>query len=218
MKINPVNNVNHKGIPIADIKVKGIDSCYKLYKVNYADKEFLEKMYLSIDLKKLMPKMSQRDYVLWDEIIKNAISLSKSKDTKTIFETSDNKPCGIMNYKEICNRYHVSYVATFPTEEKKRIPCAGQILFNELFKRFTQSDKDRIELSAIREAPFDPISVYLKLGFRMSGGDDYCEYMGINKNNAAGILLKQNDFITYNPIKNAQKIDLQDEIKLDTIV
>ena len=217
VKTNPINNISYQGIPIASYKVCEEKACYKLYDINHKDKDFLYKMYDAIKLPKLMKNLEEYDYTLWDEMIKNAIRLTNTAGHKSLLETYNNIPCGIMNYKDVGNKYHLNYVATFPIEVNKRVPCAGQILFNELLNRFTQSDKNRIELSAIRTAPFDPISTYLKLGFKMEGGSEYNEYMGINKERAARALLNQENFITKAPIKNKENIDLDKELKLDYI-
>ena len=218
MQINPVSNINHKGIPIADIKINGGDACYKLFSVNHKDKTFLEKMYDSVDLRKLMPKMPDYYHVVWDEVLRNAVRLTHSSGTKSVLETYNNTPCGILNYKEVNNKYHVNYVATFPTDAGKRIPCAGQILFYELFNRFINSDKQFIRLSAIKISPFDPIIKYLRLGFKMRGGDNYCEIMGINRERALETLSKQKKFIEYKSIENTQFVDLNKEIKLNSVV
>ena len=218
MKINPINNLSLKGVPIADIKVKGIDASYRLYSINHKDEDFLKRMYESADLKKLMPNLTDYDYIVWNEVFENAIKLSKIDTNRSILETYNNKPCGIMTYAEKVNNYHLKYVTTIPAATKKRVPAAGQILFNELFQRFVNSDKKNIELSAIRYAPFSPISTYLKLGFGMNGGGDFCEDMKINKDRALKTLVKQNNFITYTKNKEGKNIDLNKELSLDFII
>jgi len=217
VKIHSVCNNNFKGVPIADIKVKGFDACYKLYDVNALDYDFLNKMYSSVNVKKLMPNMTQEDHVMWDMVIRHAIKLSKYAENHSILEAIDNKPCGIMSYKNLNGKYHVSYVATFPTEENKRVPFAGQILFNELLNRFVKSDFKRIELSAIKDAPFNPISKYLKLGFRALGGDEFSEFMRLTKARALKTLNKQSKFFVSDRIKKNKFVDLNDELELDLV-
>lgn len=215
MQISPVNNINIKGIPVANIKVKGFDASYALYNINYKDKHFLDNLYKSLNLKKLMPHMAESYCTIWNEIINNAIKLSKSISKKSILETHNNIPCGILSYTDIENKYYLNYIATFPTEIGKRVPAAGQILFFEIFNRFIKSDKTNIELSALRQAPFNPISTYLELGFDMKGGNDYNELMRINKNRAAETLLEQKKYINYIQIQNPEYIDLNKHLKLN---
>lgn len=215
MKIHSVCNNNFKGVPIADIKVKGFNACYKLYDVNAQDYDFLNKMYNSVNIKKLMPDMTQDDYVLWDMVIRHAIKLSRYTENHSILEAIDNKPCGIMSYKNLNKKYHVSYVATFPTKEKKRVPFAGQILFNELLNRFVKCDNKRIELYAIKDAPFNPISKYLKLGFHTLGGDEYSEFMRLTRARALKTLDKQSKFLVADRIKKKEFVDLNNELELD---
>lgn len=218
MKINPVSNANIKGVPIADIKVNGVDSSYRLFSVNFSDKDFLEKMYKAVDLRKLYSGLYEYDYMVWDEILHNAVNLSKSAFSRSILEVCDNKPCGILNYKEYGLDYHLNYVVTFPTRPQKRVPYAGQILFNEFFKRFLNSNKRKINLSALRDTAFCPIMKYKKLGFSMDGGDCYNENMSITKNRAGQTLKKQKEFITYIPVENVEKVDLEKALSLDFMI
>ncbi len=215
MKVNPVNSVNTKALPIADIKVKGVDSSYKLFSVNFHDRDFLEKMYKAIDLKKLMPGLYDYDYMVWDEILHNAVNFSKSAFSRSILGVCDNKPCGILNYKEYGVNYHLNYIATFPAEPEKRVPCAGQILFNEFFNRFIHSNKRKIELCAVKNSPFSPIAIYKKLGFSMDGGDGYNEDMSITRDRALKTLEKQSKFLTYTQSENSKKVDLDGMLNLD---
>ena len=215
--INNINNINNKGIPIADFKVRGVDASYKLYSINHKDKSFLARMYKSIDLKKLMPNLKDHDYIMWDAVIDTAIKRTNSADNISLLETCNDVPCGILNYKDINNRYNLNYVATFPVKAGEKVPFAGQIIFNEFFNRFLNSDKKNIELYAIKKSYFDPVSKYLGLGFRMMGGDNNYEKMVINKERAKQTLLKQKEFIGYTPIKTSENIDLNEHINLNYI-
>ena len=218
MRVSPVSNVSTKGIQIADIKIKGIDNSYKLYSVNFKDRNFLNKMYKAVNLRKLMPGLYEYDYIIWDEILHTAIQKSKAAYANSILGVCNNKPCGILNYTDSYKMYNLNYVATFPTESKKRVPCAGQILLNELLNRFIQSDKKRIELCAVKDSPFSPVTTYSQLGFSMDGGDNYNEFMSITRERANQTLLKQDEYIISVPVKNKEIVNLENELSLDFIV
>ena len=215
MKVSFRDNVIFKGMPISDIKVLGSKSIYKLYDINPHDANFLEKMYKSINLKKMMPKMHEGDIFIWDSMLKSAIDCSKNSYRKAFLETCDNIPCGILNYTAFDTFYHLNYVVTFPTKPQNRVPYAGQILFNELFQRFIpEKDVTKIEMQALRNSPFDPISKYLKLGFWQCGGDNFSEVMKINKEKASAALKKQSEYLTSTPLSNQANVDLNKVIDL----
>jgi len=215
--LSVANNVtNFKGIPISEIKVKGVNSCYKLYKINKSDEKFLDKLYDSVDLKKLMPNLHEYDYINWDGILGEAIKQANFIGRNVFLETCDNKPCGIINFSQSkLNSYYLNYISTFPTEPKKRVPCAGQILLNQLFRTVLNSCRQGIDLSALREAPFSPITVYSKLGFKFRGGDNWTEEMGIGRLGIKNALEKQKEFLEVTPLKNQENTDLFKVIDLN---
>ena len=210
------NNVNFKAIPVANVKVKGINSCYKLYKVNQSDKNFFEKLYYSMDLKKLMPNLQEHEYMCWSGILDNAIHHVNYSSKDSFLETCNNKPCGIINFSENkSNNYYLDYIVTFPAEIGKRVPCAGQILLNYLFKTVLKSNGEKIELSALKYTPFSPISVYSKLGFKFKGGDAYTEDMSINREGIRQAFEKQQEFLELTLLKNQENVDLGNVINLN---
>ena len=196
MRINNINSTQFKAIPISKIKVNGIEKPYKLYEITKKDNDFLEGLYDSINLKELMPGLNENDYCVWDGIIESAIQVTNKGGRKTLLETCDDKPCGLINYSKFCDKFHVNYIATFPTEPSKKVPFAGQILFNEVFKRLLDSCIDVIELKALRSSPFSPITKYSKLGFKPLGGTDYYERMKIYRSEIESAINMQEKFFT----------------------
>ena len=81
--------------------------------------------------------------------------------------------------------------------KNKKVPFAGQILFNEFFKRVLDSSVDAVELLALKYSPFSPISKYLKLGFKQLGGTDGLETMRISRQGIQTAIQKQDEFISY---------------------
>ena len=92
--------------------------------------------------------------------------------------------------------------------------CGGQILMNELLKRFVEGNTQKIELQALRNSPFSPISVYRKLGFSCVGGDNYTENMRINRERAIRALTQQDKFLTTTTLYNQPEEDLMQTLNL----
>ncbi len=198
MNVQPVNSTNFKAIPIAKININGIKNQYKLYEITKNDIGFLNNFYKNLDLKTLMPNLKDYEYVAWDGVIQNLVEVAVKNGRKTIMETLDGKLCGLLNYKEYPLKFHVNYVATVPVEPKTKVPFAGQILFNEFFRRLLDSCIDKAELNALKYSAFSPITKYIKLGFKSIGGDNQIESMRIYRENIIETFKKQNKFIHYN--------------------
>ncbi|MBR6099595.1 hypothetical protein IKP85_07595 [bacterium] len=214
MRIMAIDNTKFCGIPVSEIKIKGINSDYKLFDITRKDFVFLNDMYKSVNLKNLVPNLKEKDFDIWNGLLKSAIESSKSTKRKVFIETCDNTPCGILNYSEEEKYLHLNYVIAFPNKPEYRVPCAGQIMMHELFKRFLEGERPFIKMQALKESPYDPISKYLKLGYRMLGGDNYTEEMSINKERALISYLRQNDFIFTRPLLNQPEQDLSKTVKL----
>ncbi len=211
------DNINFKGVPIADVKVKGINSCYRLYKINKQDDTFLYQLRNSIDLKKLMPNLNEDEYMCWGGIIEESILHANFSKRESLLETCDNKPCGIINFsKSSFDSYYLDYIVTFPIEVGKRVKCAGQILLNYLFQTVLDTNNNGIDLLALKYTPFNPISVYSKLGFWFDGGDNYTEDMSIGREGIKNALKKQKEFLDVTPIKKTKNINLGNVINLNT--
>lgn len=197
MHISKINNTNFKAIPLAKVKVKGVDKTYKLFEITESDKQFLKDFYANLNLKKLMPGLQDHEYNIWNNIIESVVKVANTDGRKTILETCNDIPCGLLSYSKYAKNLHVNYVATVPIEPKKRVPFAGQILFNEFFKRVLDSCANTAELLALKYSPFSPISRYLILGFKPLGGTDGLEKMRISRQAVQTTVDKQNEFISY---------------------
>lgn len=218
MKVSNIDNTKFCGIPISTVKVKNVNSSYKLYDIETeADLNFLQKISNILDLSKLMPGLREIDYIIWERLFGSAVESAKNPWNSVYLEACDNVPCGIMNYFHRNNVYHINYVVTFPDKPGHRVPCGGQILFNELFKRFIKSDAGKIKLQALKESPFDPIMKYLKMGFKMLGGDNYSEAMHLNRVNALETYRKQSEYIFSEPLINQKDIDLENTLNFNSI-
>lgn len=209
MKVQQIST-NFKGIPISKVKINASESKYVLYELENGDEEFLKKLYKKTNLKTLMPNLRDEEgYETWDWVLKNAINSFGTKNSKTLLETCNNKPCGIMNYKDIDDKYYLKFITTFPIQQNKRLPFAGQVLINELFRRFIDTKNNIIELTALRYSPFSPISKYMQLGFKMYGGTGFSEVMKINRENVEKTLFAQKTLFAAEKLKNQKSVNLE---------
>lgn len=126
MNVHPVSNANFRAVPFAEYKVKEINSCYKLYKINSSDIDFLYDMYERTDLTVLMPKLEEHEYMNWSGLLESAIDSAKNTFRKTFFETCDDKPCGIMNFSKVNDNCSLNYIVTFPVEPEKKCRLRGK--------------------------------------------------------------------------------------------
>lgn len=213
MNVNKINNTNFKAIPVADIKIKGLQNQYKLYDITRSDKDYLMKFFNKLDLEKLMPNLKEHEYDTWSGIIQSAIELAANSGRKTILETCNDKPCGFLNYFEFPSKFHLNYIATFPIKENEKTPFAGQILFNEVFRRLIDSMIDVMELNALKKAPFAPISKYSRLGFQPFDSNGFSERMKITRSGIIDTLKKQDKFISYREIVNKDNVSFENKQK-----
>lgn len=214
MKINSISSQSFGALPVSQIRVKGIDSLYKLYDAtSLKDNEFLNELYMKINLSELMPDLSEKQLHTWDTMFRHS-SVITDDDCKILLETCNDVPCGILNYNRPRGIFHVNYAVTLPDRFNQRVPCAGQVMFNELFRRFAKSDANKIELIAMSRGPFNPVTKYLDMGFNIISGDFLSEFMRAYRTDIAKTLAKQNEFIDVKYIKDAEDVELGKIIKL----
>lgn len=219
MRVNPVNNQKFRGIPIADVSIlnKNVPNKIKLYKLSSKDKEFLDNLYLTIDVKKLMPGMSDIKYDIWDEIIYYGLKSLTYTNRKGILEVQNGIPCGIINYKSEKDKWYVNYIATWPIKTGEKTPFAGKILFKEFFEQFLKSSANGVELNALKFAPFNCVSKYLELGFKQLRKSTYQEAMGITREDVSKTLQKFDENISSVKIKNGKNENLCKFLNLENV-
>ena len=207
MKVDSVKSPAFCALPVSEAAVKGFKSKYRLYEAGVKDKPFLENLCEKVNLRNLMPNLNDIEFHAWNTIFRHSVVIPDDM-YKVFVETCDNVPCGVLNYIKTRKLFHINYLVTFPDRFMHRVPCAGQVLFNELLRRFLKSDVDKIELTAIRKSPFNAVDWYRKLGFFPVCGDTMSDYMRLWRDNAVKTFNSQNEFISVNPIKSAKEIDL----------
>ena len=229
MKINSTQNTynrstNFGAIPVADIKVKNnktgeeLQSVYKLYKLEESDRDFLEKLYETVDVRKMYPNLTENEHFIWDGSLKRAIETSLDERRTAYLETCDGIPCGIMNFtKEPLkkkNSYILDRIATFPIEKGKRVKYAGQILYHELYTQFLNDNKNNIFVVSPRHSPFSPIANYVRMGFNLMGGTEATENLRITKESVQKIHKKQQEFLTFDRFEKSESVDLDEHADL----
>ena len=207
MKVDSVKSPSFQALPVSEIKIKGIDSKYKLFECSPKDSEFLGDLVTKVKLAKLMPDMSAWDIFAWNNTFKHSVIFNYD-EAKILLEACDGVPCGILNYRFTDGPLHLMYAVTMPDRVNHRVPAAGQILFNEVFSRFLKSDVPNIELTAMRRTPFNPEEKYRKFGFFPVCDDAYSVYMRAWREEIAKTFEKQKEFIQVKYIENPEEVDL----------
>lgn len=208
MKVENVNSPSFRALPVSNIKLKGINSNYKLFECTPDDAKFLESLAFDVDLKKLMPSIPPWKLDLWGILLRHSIIFSEEGANKILIEACDNVPCGILNYFPSDECYRLNYLVAVPDRVGHRVPLAGRVMCNELFRRFLKSDASKIELTAMNNTPFDPKSKYRQMGFFTVSDDGYSAFMRGWRDNILKAFEEQNEYISVKHIKNPQEVDL----------
>lgn len=210
MRVNTIHNQSFKGIPVADVSIfsKNITKKAKLYQLTQNDKNFIEHLYWAVDVAELMPGFKDFQYGLWDEIIRHGLDSGLFKGGCSILEVQDNRPCGVLNYSKIRDFHNLNFIATWPLKKGEKAPFAGKVLIKEFLERVLKTGSEKIELEALRFGHFDCISKYLKLGFKLAGGDNYQETMVMKRENIPKSIEMLDENISFDRIDSNKEEDL----------
>ena len=208
MFIDNHTNLNFKAKPVSFVKVNNLAGEFKLYKITPEDKSFLDNLYNNIDFERLYPDLSKLQYIIWSSILRFGIENAPLSKYVTYLSAYNNKPCGLINFTPSDNGYRLNYVCTWPVEAKKRVPCAGQVLFHRFFNDMLGNNGSKAALSVLKRSPFNPSSKYMKLGFKLMGGDNWQDEMSITRSKAESTFGKLEKFIKSTPIQEEKNIDL----------
>lgn len=210
--------INFQAIHIANCKniIKNTETNIKLYSLDAKnDRPFLIRLPGAINMKNLMPDMTDYAYGRWHDMLQFAVMGALEQDKKTLIAATDNKPCGIAVFLPGKNKFHLDCICTWPVEFGKKVTLAGSTLFKQLFEIFIQSKADKIKLEAITNGPFDNVSKYKKLGFIDLGWmNDHEIVMETNVPRVKSTLQRLNDLIFTEEIKNSPKENLLETLDL----
>lgn len=209
MEINKLtqHSPNFGAIHISNKKINfnDIETSIDIYKLQPQDYSFISSLKNSTNLKELMPNMKSSYRKTWQYIFDLAVTNIHKKTMTSYIAFNNNKPCGIMNYRNEGNRLFLDTICTFPTEKGQRIPFAGKVLMQTLFDDCIKNELGIIELYAITNSPFNPVSKYLWLGFKFISGGQDLRFMRVRKPNIEESLNKLAKMIKtteYNEEKN----------------
>lgn len=213
MKVSHINT-NFKGIRIAKASIRTNKEAldFDVYKVTAKDSEFLEDFYKKTDLTNLYPNLKNEYHTLWKRIFKN--SLQTDKNQQILLLAKDNKPCGVLNYRNLGNSLWVENVCSVPTSNHGKLPWVGATLFTALFRNFLNTQCQTIKLVALKDAPFSNVSKYMRLGFSLAGGDYYNEKMVIDRKRVEKSLNNMINTIEYLETNNEQDINLYSKLQI----
>lgn len=190
----------------ARVKLNGSVANYDLYKMTAKDSDFLKKLAENIDLPRLWPGLKETDYQFWMKVLKGM--LDKASSMESVLITKDGIPCGGINYKvDSYNKCNIGYRVTWPVDSGKKAPCAGKILYMQLFKKCLDEGVNSIKTVVCRYGPFSAVAKCCHLGFGMNGGDSYSEIMSISKKGMRNTLDKFQDIIEITPVSESEQKD-----------
>ncbi|MCM1264984.1 MAG: hypothetical protein NC200_02195 [Candidatus Gastranaerophilales bacterium] len=204
------NQPTFGGIPIAKANIRSAGKIfnYDLYQVTPTDAEYLRSLADNMDMQKMFPNLDEQGRKVWFDMIEKGLKSNISGDKKSILLAENNVPCGIMNYTAGSRKFSVNYVAGWQKSKDEPIPAKATLMFMELFKQLNEKDAHYVELSALRYGPVEVISKYMRLGFKMCGGDNYEETMQANKNTVAKKLAELNQKIDFTSIQDGKDVPL----------
>lgn len=184
----------------------------KLIKItDIADKKFLKELPSKINIKELMPTLTNDEANRWNEMLEYAVTRAQKNENNTFIETLDDKICGIITYS-LGKNSKLNCICTWPVEIGKKVKLAGKTLFYQLFKDFQTQGGKKLELEAITNGPVDTVKKYEELGFQKNS-NVFATKRGMETSiyKVKDTLKKLDDIIDYETIE-PQKINLN---KLD---
>ncbi len=166
---NRVNNTSFKAkeFAVVDVAIKNITHTFKVYSLDYDDRVFLDNMASNIKLKSLTAGSGFKDSILrtWKRIINNAVLMSGfTTPQKSFLFVKDNKPCGIISYKDMQDCY-LDNVASWPVSKNKYVKYTGMSMLKFLFHNCEKNNVKRIGLDVVSNSRIDLDTFYSKFGF-----------------------------------------------------
>ena len=191
------------------INFNNIKTSIDIYNLQPQDKSFIDNLKKTINLRDLMPDMDSCYLDNWQTILNIALKKVNTGKMTSYLSLNNNKPCGLINYQKEGNKLFLDTICTFPTEKEKRVPFAGKVLMQTLFEDCMKNGFGTIDLNALTNGPFNAVSKYLSLGFKIIGGEDSIHVMRARKPKIEESLNKLAEMIkttTHNEEKNLFEI------------
>lgn len=218
MKISNISKENFKAMPIAKARVnyQGIQTNYDIFSIVKKDYPTMEKIYETIDLGRIAPKMNEYDRSLWRSILQVTFNSPILEKMKTLLLVKDNEPCGTLKYTDFPNLYFINGRTTWRKENQNKLPFAGKVLSLTLFNLLLRENKNQIKTNIIRVGGFNNVFKAMELGFNSYGGDELVEDMRISQSQIKKILEKFKDVVSIDLIDSAESkdIDLEEVVEI----
>lgn len=205
IQISPINNTSYTKPSFKAVKVaktynmlKNFPTDIDIYKIGTEDKSFIENLDKKINISKLFPKLQSEKSARWQQVFMYCIQRVLSGENESYVAIHDNKPCGIVTYKD--NRTMiVDGICSIPTEINKKVPGVGKTLFYQVFKDALEAKAEGINLNAVVDGPFDTVKMYSQIGFKEKIPMEYSGYqpMSCNKYSIPKEINKLAEYINY---------------------
>lgn len=205
-----MNNVSFTGINLSNIDIN--KNKISIYQITEKDRPLVTKLKKKINLKELIPKIRDDEFEIYDYILKKGLETSLFRNNESMLLTCNKIPSGIIVNKNNKTTQIVDYICTWPFKVNQKTPFGGQLLFEETFKNFLNTDKSFIELYATRFG--DAVSKYQKLGFSSLGGDNFTELMRISREKVQASYLKLKEKLNLIQSNSNEDIDLTDVLEI----
>ncbi len=212
MKIQNTNSKqNFNAYHIATTKnyLKNIETPIEIYKLTNFDKDFIKHLHNKTDLKSLMPNLEESKLDIWRYIFQFASNQVTEQGKNGLMAVYNNKPCGLMAYTHKPSlKAMVNTICTWPSEVGKKVPYAGKTLFYMMFEDFLKTKNQMIDLDAITNGPFNPVTKYMQLGFKQRGGENGILAMRTRRENVIETMKKLQEIISIEEHSPAVEADL----------
>lgn len=213
MTINTSTQTNYNTSPsfkarlCARIKVPNAPEM-QMYKLGNEDIPFLEKLQKSIDMKELLPEMSEvNNFSHWQKTIDNAITNAIKHPLKEKFLLIFNKkPCAIMTANPDVNATSLDYLASWPVKPNKKPPFAGKTMLRKFFEIAQKNDAQKAVVYPNHHSPVDLCKFYTETGFHKTNVG-YLK-MDMTKNEAGVNMKKLDSLFTFKNVNGNAITDL----------
>lgn len=190
MQINSRTNYNipnFKAQKVAKVKniYQGLTTHIDIYKINESDINFLKKLLKSIDFKRLLPKVSNEEQKLYQDIFKATVFSAMDISNTAYVAFHNNIPCGLFALRPGKTTSLLELVS-IPIDTNKTTNLVGQTLLYQGFLDSNKANANRIQLEAIKNSIGDPVKKYKLWGMKeVYSGEKYvqmeCDKTNIQK-------------------------------------
>ena len=200
--VNSYNSLNFRAQKIAKAKncYKGLTTHIDIYRLNESDNNFLKKLLDSIDLKRLLPDISNDKLKLYQDVFRAGIFNAMDSMNTAYIAMSNNTPCALLALQPGKTTNFLDLVS-IPIDKNKKVNWASQTLLYQAFLDSKNANSNTIKLEAVKDSFGNPVKKYKEWGLEaISEGDKYVE-MHCNRPNITRQLERFSEKIGYKKVK-----------------